>query len=370
LPERAMPDVTLIPEDDATIFYTSGTTGAPKGVLGTHRSLTTNIFAQPFSNARNAMRAGTEPPLPKQRVTLLAVPFFHVIGSLSVLLPSMVAGGKLVLMRKFEAEEALELIAREQVTVTGGVPAVALSLLERSEGHDLSSLQLVTFGGAPSPVSLPRQIRERLGAMPGQGWGMTETSATCTTHSGEDYLHRPASCGPALPVSRLKIMKNGVEQRLGTVGELWAFGPNIVKGYWNRPEATAEVFQNGWLKTGDLAMLDSEGFCTILDREHDMLIRGGENIYCAEVEDVLTQHPAVADAALVGLAHSHLGEVPAALVQLHPGATVSEAILQAFVAERLAAFKVPVKVLVSHQALPRNAGGKLVKSELRKAFGA
>ncbi len=392
LPECPMPDIAISPEDDATIFYTSGTTGAPKGALGTHRSLTTNIFAMPFSNARNALRMGAPSGLriasaatatspasashageagpEKQRITLIAVPFFHVIGSLSVLLPNMAAGGTLVLMRKFDAEQALALIAREGVTVTGGVPAVALSLLERAEGHDLSSLQLVTFGGAPSPASLPRQIRDRLGAMPGQGWGMTETSATCTSHSGEDYLHRPASCGPALPVSRLKIVKNGMEQPPGTVGELWAFGPNIAKGYWNRPEATAEIFQDGWLKTGDLAMLDGEGFCTILDRAHDMLIRGGENIYCVEVEEVLTQHPAVADAALVGLSHPHLGEVPAALVQTRPGAEVSEAALQAFAAERLAAFKVPVRVLVSDAALPRNAGGKLVKSELRKAFGA
>jgi long-chain acyl-CoA synthetase len=371
LPEIPMPDVALAPEDDATIFYTSGTTGAPKGALGTHRSLTTNIFAMPFSNARNMLRRGEAQTVPTgQRVTLIAVPFFHVIGSLSILLPNMAAGGKLVLMRKFDAEEALDLIAREQVTVTGGVPAVALALLEEAEHHDTSSLQLITFGGAPSPSSLPRRIHDQLGAMPGQGWGMTETSATCTTHSGEDYLHRPLSCGPALPVSRVKIMQDGVEQPAGTTGELWAFGPNIVKGYWNRPEATREVFRDGWVKTGDLAMLDDEGFCTILDREHDMLIRGGENIYCAEVENVLTQHPAVADAALVGLPHPVLGEVPAALVQMRAGTALTEQALQAFAAERLAAFKVPVKVHLSHQALPRNDGGKLVKSDLRKRFGA
>jgi len=371
LPESPMPDVALSPEDDATIFYTSGTTGAPKGALGTHRSLTTNIFATPFSNARNALRRGEAAPTANvQRVTLIAVPFFHVIGSLSILLPNMAAGGKLVLMRKFDAQEALALIARERVTVTGGVPAVALSLLEEARDHDLSSLQLVTYGGAPSPSSLPRRIRDHLGAMPGEGWGMTETSATCTTHSGEDCLHRPLSCGPALPVSRIKIMKDGVEQPAGTAGELWAFGPNIVKGYWNRPDATAEVFRDGWVRTGDLAMLDEEGFCTILDREHDMLIRGGENIYCAEVENVLTQHPAVADAALVGLPHPLLGEVPAALVQMRTGAEVSEKALQDFAADRLAAFKVPVKVHLSHQALARNEGGKLVKSTLRKVFGA
>jgi long-chain acyl-CoA synthetase len=359
----------VLPEDDATIFYTSGTTGAPKGALGTHRSLTTNIFAMSFSNARNALRRGDEPAASKQRVTLIAVPFFHVIGSLSILLPNMVAGGKLVLMRKFYAEEALALIARERVTVTGGVPAVALSLLEHVKEHDVSSLEFVTFGGAPSPVTLPHRIADRFGAMPGQGWGMTETSATCTTHSGEDYLGRPASCGPALPVSRLKILKNGVEQPPGIAGELWAFGPNIVKGYWNRPEATAEIFHDGWVKTGDLAMLDAEGFCTILDREQDMLIRGGENIYCAEVENVLIRHPAVADAALVGVPHPLLGEVPAALVQMRPGETISEKALQDFAAERLAAFKVPVQVRISHQALPRNETGKLKKSELRKVFG-
>ena len=406
LPECAMPGVSLSPDDDATIFYTSGTTGAPKGALGTHRSLTTNIFAMPFSTARNQLRRGDFFDAPSglriasaatasgslgrepdptasarrageavaaasgQRITLIAVPFFHVIGSLSILLPNMAAGGKLVLMRKFDAQEALALIARERVTVTGGVPAVALSLLEEIQDNDVSSLQLVTYGGAPSPSSLPYRIRDDLGAMPGQGWGMTETSATCTTHSGEDYLHRPSSCGPALPVSRVKIMKDGVEQPAGTAGELWAFGPNIVKGYWNRPEATAEIFQEGWVKTGDLAMLDDEGFCTILDRAQDMLIRGGENIYCAEVENVLTQHPAVADAALVGLPHPLLGEVPAALVQMRGGAEVSEKALQDFAAQRLAAFKVPVKVHVSYRALKRNEGGKLMKSELRKVFGA
>ncbi|HSS14435.1 MAG TPA: AMP-binding protein, partial [Rhizomicrobium sp.] len=372
LPDTPTPDVALLPEDDATIFYTSGTTGAPKGALGTHRSLTTNIFAVPFSAARNALRSWPEieDASEKQRITLIAVPFFHVIGSLSILLPNMVAGGKLVMMRKFEPDQALDLIARENVTVTGGVPAVATALLEQAVDHDISSLELVTFGGAPAPVSLAAQVRDRLGAMPGQGWGMTETSATCTSHSGQDYLYRPASCGPALPVSRLKIIKDGIEQPSGSAGELWAFGPNVVKGYWNRPEVTAEMFQDGWLKTGDLAMLDDEGFCTILDRAHDMLIRGGENIYCAEVENVLIQHPAVADAALVGLSHPYLGEVPAALVQLRPGEQVSEAALRAFAAERLAAFKVPVTVDFRHQPLPRNAGGKLDKKLLRQMFGA
>jgi long-chain acyl-CoA synthetase len=365
LSDAALPDIVLSPEDDATIFYTSGTSGAPKGALGTHRSLTTNIFAAPFLVARNALRRG-HPLEHKPRVILLAVPFFHVIGSLSVLLPNMAGGGKLVLMPKFDAREALDLIERERVTVTGGVPAVPLSLMEQAEGHDLSSLELITFGGAPPPASLAARVRDTLGAMPGQGWGMTETSATCTSHSAEEFLHRPGSCGPALPVSRLKIMKDGIEASPGAVGELWAFGPNIVKGYWNRPDATAETFADGWIRTGDIASLDAEGFCTIHDRAHDMVIRGGENIYCIEVENILSEHPAVADAALVGLPHPLLGEVPAALVQAI--APVSEDDLRAFAGARLAAFKVPVQMIITSSPLPRNAGGKLVKRDLRKAF--
>jgi acyl-CoA synthetase (AMP-forming)/AMP-acid ligase II len=204
--------------------------------------------------------------------------------------------------------------------------------------------------------------------MPGQGWGMTETSATCTTHSGPDYLHRPASCGPALPVYRLRVMKDGKELPPGVPGELWAFGPNVVKGYWNRPEATAERFRDGWIRTGDFAVLDAEGFCTILDRAEDMLIRGGENIYCSEVENVLLQHPAVADAALVGLTHPVLGEVPAMAVQIRSGALVSEEELKSFAAQKLAAFKVPVRFSISSGALPRNETGKLLKPRLRKAF--
>jgi long-chain acyl-CoA synthetase len=366
LPEVPLPDIALSPEDDATIFYTSGTSGAPKGALGTHRSLTTNIFAAPFLVARNTVRRGYA-LASKPRVTLLAVPFFHVIGSLSVLLPNMAAGGKLVLMPKFDASEALALIEREHVTVTGGVPAVPLSLMAQAKDHDLSSLELITFGGAPSPAALPARIRAELGAMPGQGWGMTETSATCTSHSAEEFLHRPGSCGPVLPVGRLKIMKAGAEAPPGTVGELWAFGPNIVKGYWNRPDASAETFVDGWVKTGDIASLDAEGFCTIHDRAHDMVIRGGENIYCIEVENILTAHPAVADAALVGLPHPLLGEVPAALV--HAIAPVSEDDLRKFAGARMAAFKVPVQMIITSSPLPRNAGGKLVKRDLRKVFG-
>ena len=199
---------------------------------------------------------------------------------------------------------------------------------------------------------------------------MTETSATATTHGAEDYQHRPDSCGPAVPVTDLKIMtvEGDRELAIGEVGELWCKGPQVVKGYWNKPEATAQTFVDGWVKTGDLARLDEEGFCYIIDRAKDMLIRGGENIYCIEVENVLYDHPAVMDAALVGIPHKTLGEEPGAVVTLKPGAEATEAELRAFVAERLAAFKVPVKVVFWHETLPRNANGKILKNELKKLF--
>lgn len=197
---------------------------------------------------------------------------------------------------------------------------------------------------------------------------MTETSATCTTHFGEEYGHRPASCGPALPVSPIRIMDGAgeCERPRGQVGELWASGPNLVRGYWNRPDDTRAAFRDGWLRTGDLATMDDEGFCFIVDRARDMLIRGGENIYCIEVESVLCEHPAVADAALVGLHHPLLGEVPAAIVQAR--GPVSESDLRGFAATRMAAFKVPDRIVVSHKPLPRNTTGKLVKSALKSLY--
>ena len=184
------------------------------------------------------------------------------------------------------------------------------------------------------------------------------------------YEHRPDSCGPAVPVCDLKVMTPEGTRQLGPneVGELWACGPNIVKGYWNKPDATAQTFVDGWVRTGDLARVDEEGFCFIIDRAKDMLIRGGENIYCIEVENVLYDHPAIMDAALVGIPHKTLGEEPGAVVTLKPGAEASERELRAFVAERLAAFKVPVKIVFWHETLPRNANGKILKTELKKIF--
>jgi long-chain acyl-CoA synthetase len=379
LPDQPLPDVALDPEDDATILYTSGTTGKPKGALGTHRNMTSNVMASGISATRNFLRSGQ--PLPEadphklpQRVNLLVVPMFHATGLSANLSPSMNAGGKIVLMRRWEAEQAMQLIEREKVGSTGGVPTIAWQLIEHParNKYDLSSLTSVSYGGAPSAPELVRKIVEVFPAsQPGNGWGMTETTATFTSHLGKDYENRPDSAGPAAPVGEMEIRDPADGKTVlapNAVGELWVKGPQVVKGYWNKPEATAETFVDGWLRTGDLARVDDEGFLFIVDRAKDMLIRGGENIYCVEVENVLYDHPEVMDAALVGIPHKTLGEEPAAVVHLKPGGKADEAELKAFVRERLAAFKVPVKVVFWPETLPRNANGKIVKTELKKVF--
>jgi long-chain acyl-CoA synthetase len=378
LPDRPLPDVEIGPEDDATIFYTSGTTGKPKGALATQRNVLTNIMSSMSSAARSFLRRGEPVPEPDptapQRASLISVPFFHATGCFAVLNPSLATGAKLVMMHKWDPVRAFQLIEREKITQAGGVPTIAWQLIEHParKDFDLSSLESVSYGGAPSAPELVRKIKETWPkSQPGNGWGMTETSATATQHGAEDYSHRPDSCGPAVAVGEVKIMsldENPQELPVGEVGELWFKGPQVVKGYWNKPEATAQTFVDGWVKTGDLARIDAEGFVYIIDRAKDMLIRGGENIYCIEVENCLYDHPAIMDAALVGIPHKTLGEEPAAVVTLKPGAHATEAELRAHVAEHLAAFKVPVKVVFWHETLPRNANGKIMKNELKKVF--
>lgn len=377
LPDRRMPEVPLSPEDDATIFYTSGTTGKPKGALGSHRAGACGVMAHPYSLARSIVRRGEDLPAPDptahQKASLIGIPFFHVTGCFSTLTNALYRGSRLVMMRRFDPVAALELIERERVTTAGGVPTIAMQLVEHPEreNFDLSSLETVSYGGAPAPGDLVRRIREELpSARPATGWGMTETSATFTHFQAEDYEARPASCGPPLPVCDVRIVDaDGRDLPAGEVGELWARGPMVVTGYWKRPEATAETFSDGWLRTGDLARADDEGFLEIVDRAKDMLIRGGENIYCIEVESALVEHPMVMDAGVVGLPHPTLGEEPAAVVTLIPEGRATEDELRAHVAARLAAFKVPVRVLFHPEILPRNPNGKILKAELRELFG-
>jgi acyl-CoA synthetase (AMP-forming)/AMP-acid ligase II len=372
LPAADLPDVAIHTDDDATIFYTSGTTGSPKGALGTHRNLMTNILSTGFASARAALRRGETPPAPVPKVGLLVIPLFHVTACSASLMGTMLVGNTAVFMRKWDTLEAMAIIEREKVHITGGVPAIAWAILEHPERHrfDLSSLETISYGGAPSAPELVRRIWEEFGALPGNGWGMTETMATVTSHIGEDYLNRPDSAGPPVPVSDLRIMSpdGATELQVGEIGELWASGPQIVRGYWNNPKASADTFIDGWVRTGDLARVDEEGFLYIVDRAKDMIIRGGENIYSIEVENVLFAHPAVIDAALVGIPHRTLGEEPAAVVHLAPGAQASEEELKAWVRERLAIFKTPVRIHFLDTPLPRNANGKVMKKELKALF--
>jgi acyl-CoA synthetase (AMP-forming)/AMP-acid ligase II len=372
LPDRDLPEADLAPDAEATIFYTSGTTGHPKGALGTHRNLVTNIFSSAFVGASALLRRGETPPPSLPRTALVSIPLFHVTACSATLMGSVYAGNKLVFMRRWDAGVALALIERERINLAGGVPTIAWQLLEHPdrENHDLSSLESVSYGGAPSAPDLVRKITTVLGARPGNGWGMTETMATVTSIIGEDYLARPDSCGPAVAVADLRVVcpDRLVDLPVGQVGELWARGPMIVKGYWDNPEATEKTFIDGWVRTGDLARLDAEGYCFIVDRAKDIVIRGGENIYSGEVENALYDHPAVMDAAVIGIPHHTLGEEPAAVVHLAPGHCAGEAELRAWVAERLAAFKVPVAIRFHPETLPRNANGKILKRELKGLF--
>jgi acyl-CoA synthetase (AMP-forming)/AMP-acid ligase II len=302
---------------------------------------------------------------------LTVVPMFHVTACSAGLMGAVAGGSTTIYMRKWDAVRAMEIIEREKVNVTGGVPTIAWQLLEHPDRgqYDLSSLEAIAYGGAPSAPELVKRIYEEFGALPGNGWGMTETMATVTSNSAEDYLNRPNSAGLPAAVADLRVTDEaGQELGPNQVGEIWARGPMTVIGYWNKPEATAETFVDGWVRTGDLGCVDEEGFVYILDRAKDMIIRGGENIYSTEVENVLYAHPAVTDCALIGLPHRTLGEEPAAVVHLAPGENASEAELQGWVRDRLAAFKVPVAIRFVADTLPRNANGKILKRDLRALF--
>ncbi len=367
-----LPAVPVSTDDEATIFYTSGTTGRPKGALGTHRNICTNPMSLFYVNGRAAVRSGIPLSAPgdgEQNAYLLSVPLFHATGCHSILVTNILVGGKLVMMHHWDAGRALELIERERITSFGGVPTMVLQVLDHPDfaHRDTSSVKSVGYGGAPAPPDLVKRIKEHFNSSPASnGYGLTETSSLSTMNSGADYVAKPDSVGPPVPVVTVKVVDpDGLEVPSGDIGELWIKGPNVVKGYWNKPEATAAVITEGWLHTGDVARLDDEGFVYIVDRAKDMLIRGGENVYCVEIEGVLYEHPAVAEAAVIGIPHPTLGEEVGAVVTLLPGHDATQADLQDFVRSRLAGFKVPVRVWFYGRELPRNPAGKVLKRELR-----
>jgi long-chain acyl-CoA synthetase len=371
-----LPDVDVDPEDDATIFYTSGTTGRPKGALGTHRNICTNLISLAFAQMRGAARA-PDPELAAKAATrtsdqnayLLSVPFFHATGCHSILVANLFFGGKIVIMYKWDPGRALELIERERITTFGGVPAMVWQVLDHADfaKRDVSSVRSIGYGGAPAAPELVRRIEEMFpGRVPSNGYGLTETSSVTTLNSGVDYLAKPDSVGVPVPVCDVKVVgPDGEDMPVGEVGELWIKGPNVVKGYFNKPEATAESFSDGWLHSGDVARIDDEGFVYIVDRAKDMIIRGGENVYCVEVEAALYEHPAVNDAAVIGIPHQVLGEEVGAVVYVLPGTQTTEEELRQHVAERLAAFKVPVRIWLRDEPLPRNPAGKILKRDLK-----
>jgi len=368
--DATMPDVEIAPDDDVTILYTSGTTGHPKGAVSTHRAVLSALMSFAARAAVAALREPVEPdPDEPKTAFMLCVPLFHVTGLVPVMLGSFVSGAKLVVTHRWDPDRALELIERERVTNFVAVPTMSWDLLEAPTfaERDTTSLRSVGGGGAPMPPELVKRIDDNFAkGSPGLGYGMTETNAYGPQNAGADFLAHPTSTGRPVPIMDLKVTDPlGEELPVGETGEIWFRAPSLIRGYWNRPDATAETIVGGWLRSGDIGRLDEEGFVYVSDRVKDMVLRGGENIYCAEVEAAIYEHPAVYEAAVYGIPHERLGEELACHVMVKEGMSLTVAELGEFIGERLAKFKVPTTVTIVTEQLPRNASGKILKRELR-----
>ena len=374
-PHDELPDTPINEDDPAVIFYTSGTTGRPKGAISTHRSMLANLQNTLYYGMSSALRMGVNPLSAdgsEQRSALLTSPLFHVSGCHSGLVVGLLIGIKLVIpVGKFEPEKAMQLIQDEKITTWSSVPTMVWRVVEHPDRHhyDLSSIQSVAYGGSPTAVEMQRRVRETFPNVSslGNAYGLTESSSVATVNSGEDIDLRPESVGRPMPVVDIKIVDpDEKEVPTGETGEVWIRGPIIMPGYWNRPDATAETLTpDGWLRTGDLGHVDDDGFLYITDRAKDMIIRGGENVYCVEIENRLVEHPAIADAAVIGVPHQTLGEEVKAVIEVADGEELTIDEVQRWVAETLADFKVPAYVDLRRDKLPRNASGKLLKNVLR-----
>jgi long-chain acyl-CoA synthetase len=369
-----LPPASIEPEDAATILYTSGTTGRPKGALVTHRNICSFITTIGYLGLRALLRAGVPADAlaqlqTRQQVSLLTVPLFHVAGCHGVMVSSLAAGGKVVMMRKWDPQQGLALIERESVSTVNAIPTMIWQMVDHPDiaTRDLSSLKIVGYGGAPAAPELRRRVAAAVpGALPGTGYGITECSAVISGAYGEDYGAKPDAAGTPPPVQEvIAVDENGVEVPRGTLGELWVRGPNVVMGYWQNPDATAQAFTDGWFHTGDIGRIDDEGYIFIVDRKKDMIIRGGENVYCAEVEAALLEYRGVKGAAVIGIPHRELGEEVGAVVEVSPEWPGSAEELQAHAKSRLAAFKVPTRIWLRRDPLPLGATGKVLKRELR-----
>lgn len=372
-PGAAHPGADIQPDDDATILYTSGTTGRPKGAVSTHRAILSSIMS--FS-ARNhvLIMSGTKlkevvgPEIPTSFI--LIVPLFHVTGCVPVMLSCFVAGLKLAIMYKWDAEKALEMIEREQITNFVGVPTQSWDLVNSPafDKYDTTSLRAVGGGGASSPTSLVGKVNDKVkNGSPQLGYGMTETNAFGPGITGSDYLSRPTSTGRAVLPMKVEVRDENLNPvPTGQLGEIWFSGPMLIRGYWNRPEATAETIVDGWLRSGDLGRLDADSFVYVEDRVKDMILRAGENVYGAEVESAIYEHPAIHEAAVFGVPHERLGEEVAVAIYPNDGMSLTAEELWAFLDQKIAKFKIPTQVVIINEPLPRNAAGKFLKRDLQQ----
>ncbi|MHC1561009.1 class I adenylate-forming enzyme family protein [Actinomycetospora sp. C-140] len=367
------PAVDVAPDDVATLIYTSGTTGAPKGVVSTHRNHVANalnVACFGRANALAAARRGEPVAVPERPGTLLAYPMFHIAG-LNGLYGAVLSGATLALMHHWDPDEALRLIATERLTNASGVPSVLRDVVELAVEHpvETASLTRVAMGGAPIPPSLVRRVATELSgrASAANGYGATETTSAVCANTGADYAAHPDSVGRPVPGTELRIVDpaSGAEVPDGDVGELCFRGPQIMRGYWHDREATAAVLHDGWLRSGDLG-LRRDGWVHVVDRAKDVVVRGGENVYCGEVEAALLAQPGVHEAAVVGVPHPRLGEDVAAVLVAAPGTTPDTGALQAALATTLPSFAVPATVLWRDDPLPRTATGKILKDTLRR----
>ena len=358
--DPGLPDVTVHPDDDATILYTSGTTGRPKGAVGTHRNHCTNILNTALSGRAGQVLAGTDPPADPG--LLLAYPLFHIAG-INGLVGAALSGSKLVTLYRWDPDEARVLVRDERLTRTAGVPSTMAQLVDAADPADLASLTSIGMGGAPIPPELVTRIGHDLGMGAANGYGLTETTSAVCANAGPDYLAHPDSVGRPYPGAELRVHE---PDEVG-VGELWFRGPNVVRGYWNNPDADVDAFVDGWFRTGDLGYV-RDGWVYVVDRLKDVVLRGGENIYSVQVESAVHEVPGVIEVAVFGVPHPRLGEEVAALVRAAPGTVADDDAVRAAVTARVGGFAVPAHVRWTDEPLPRTATGKIRKKEIRESF--
>ena len=371
----ALPAVAVDPDSDACIFYTSGTTGFPKGAQLTHRGCVANLLNMVYSTTAQALAVeratGVAPPAePPPAVTLLTTPLFHVTANNCGAYLTTAAGGAIVLMYKWEAGAALKLVAKHGITGISGVPVMSRELINHPDfaATDTSTLTGLSGGGAQLPPDLVLKIDEQVStARPTTGYGMTETCGIITSVTGDFFVAKPDSAGPSMPNFEVKCVDdNGNTVPPGEIGELWVKGSSVIRGYINRPDATAAaITDGGWLHTGDVARIDADGFIYIVDRKKDMVLRGGENVFCTEVEAGIYRHAAVAECCVFGVPDERLGEEVGVALVLKQGDALDEAELRQHCLAVMAKHKVPRYIWFLTEALPRNASGKFLRRELR-----